>query len=95
MIQVLKYELPEEPGAHEVKMRPQAHVLSVGLDPRGRLCLWARVPDDYASLADDVRTVYVAYTGHSDVRDACNLATRFIGTVVNTQTGIVWHVWVK
>lgn len=95
MIQVLKYELPEEPGAHEVPMRPLAHVLSVGLDPRGKLCAWARADSGYASLPDKSRTVFVAFTGHSDVNDACNLSTRFIGTVVNMQTGIVWHVWVK
>lgn len=95
MIQVLKYELPEEPGAHEVAMRPLAHVLSAGLDPRGKLCAWARCSNDYASLPDDMRTFTVAFTGHSDVTGACNLSTRFIGTVVNMQTGIVWHVWVK
>lgn len=95
MIQVLKYELPEEPGAHEVMMRPSSHVHSVGLDPRGKLCAWATADDGYAKLAPTVRTVYVAYTGHSDVRAAISLSTRFIGTVVNMQTGIVWHVWVK
>lgn len=95
MIQVLKHELPEEPGVHEVPMRPLAHVLSVGLDPRGKLCAWARCSNGYESHPDEAYTFTVAFTGHSDVTGACSPEARFIGTVVNMQTGIVWHVWVK
>lgn len=94
MIQVLKYELPEEPGAHEVAMRPSSHVLSAGIDPRGKLCAWATADSGYAGQVEE-RTFFIAYTVHSDVADTLDLSTRFIGTVVNMRTGIVFHVWVK
>lgn len=67
-----------------VRMPQGAELLSVGLDPQGRQCVWAKV-DQQAPMVS--RRIRIYGTGHE-----CNMPTsKFIGTFV--EGPFVWHVF--
>ncbi len=84
MITIYKYpiEIIREQG---VSMPEDAVILSVGLDPAGRLCLWARV-NTHKAPRQRIIEIYGTGTVVASV-----LEGRFIGTVL--QQEFIWHVF--
>lgn len=74
------------PGDYIVKVNGFPTLLSFGLDPQGHMCIWAKVRPD---MQDEEIEVALRFTGQSPPHDTF----RFIGTYLDTKTGLVWHAW--
>jgi hypothetical protein len=85
---VFKYPLALERG-QTIQIPEKHHVLSVGLDPSGFMCLWALVRPESPPVG--VRVLLVG-TGHP-VFSVDVLEMRFLGTV--RDGSFMWHFWVE
>ncbi len=65
--------------------------LSVGLDPQGYLCLWAKVGTDQDDDAVVQRRTRIVGTGRPGVPDASEF--EFMGTVL--MASFVWHIYLE
>lgn len=61
--------------------------LTVEFDPSGELCLWAIA---YLETAQTRRRLFVYGTGHVVAHPA---AKEYIGTAIDRELGLVWHVF--
>lgn len=88
-MRIYKYEL-KMTGLNKIKMPVGANVLSVGLDPADKLCIWALVNSE--ETKEDVRKFMVAGTGW-DLQDEFSkyLPANFLGTV--RQQPYMLHIW--
>lgn len=83
MITIHKFPL-ELKDVQVIPMAITIPLFKVGLDPKGQLCVWARV--DTNSVIRD-QTFFIVGTGHP-VPDKAYV---WVGTV--TQGDFVWHIW--
>jgi len=83
---IYKYHLALT-DVQDIQMPQDARVLSVGLDPQRRLCLWALVDPDLHDMPVRVRIVGTGNPAPHGI-----LTSVFVGTV--TQQMYVWHVFV-
>lgn len=74
-------------GEQLLKMPAGAWILSVAHQPVVGLCVWALV-DPEAELV--TRRIYIRGTGHALAGAA---AAEYVGTVVEPDGKLVWHVW--
>lgn len=81
------YKYPVPPGVSFVSMPRGSRVLSAGLDPADRLCVWAEVPDPDRELAG----VEVCVVGTGWLFDGPGPHMAFVGTA--RVGSLVWHVY--
>ena len=87
-ITIYKYTLQLK-DHQTISMPASRRILSVGLDPRGELCVWAFV--DRENTENKNIDFYIIGTGHDIRRELLNDTFKHLGTV--TQGMYVWHVF--
>lgn len=87
-INIFKY--PVNPGYNSIEMVQKSELLSVGLDPQGRICIWAKHELKLESGLSEEREILILGTGNpSDLPEEF----KFLGTV---QDGpFMWHAFGK
>ena len=64
-----------------------ANIISAAWDPKTGPCIWVEIPDKTAPKEE--RKLLVVGTGHALPAER----GRFIGTVVEHDSGLVWHIY--
>lgn len=85
-MKIYKYSLPEKYGTGAIELPSNAVILSCGLDPTGRACIWAEVSTG-PSTPTAGRIVHRVFTG--DVVPA----GEFVGTF--NYGSLVFHVYIE
>lgn len=80
---IYKYQL-NIVDIQQIEIPSGSIILSVGKDPQGKVCAWAKV-DTSASI--EIRTLFIVGTGNPAPDDK----SVFIGTV--TDGPFVWHIF--
>lgn len=84
MTKIFKYYLPNSDNL--IKTHQGAKILSTGLDPIGKLCIWSMVDPNKPITKRHIRVFGTGW----DIEQAEALV--FIGTV-NDGKGCMWHVF--
>lgn len=82
------YKYPLSINRQILSLPKNAQLLSVGLDPQEKLCLWANV--DPSETEIDALDIIVLGTGHEVPKGIW----RFIGTVKHMEK-FMWHIFVR
>lgn len=88
MLTIYKYKLNKS-GINQIQMPMDASVISVGLDPKDDICIWAIV-DTEKNM--DTRTFFVAGTGWDITEELLEFSEiNYLGTV--KQGSFMWHIF--
>lgn len=85
------YKYPINSGFSSVTMPKGAKVFSAALDGEAIPCVWAAINTEEEELEE--RTIYLTGTGWPLDYLEENFGYRFIDTIVEADTGFVWHVF--
>lgn len=83
---IYKFEL-QEASKQSIKIPKGFRILNLGIQ-NDNICVWAMVDSESPS---ELVSFEIYGTGHEIIEDANR---RYIGTVIKTYTGLVWHVFV-
>lgn len=86
--EIWKYRIPLVGDLVTVEMKEPAYVISAGIDPQGKLCVWAwATPKEGRSVA---KAFAVLFTGQSTEAPVPN-TKKFLGT--HNVNGLIIHIW--